>query len=106
MGSPNKLAGFVQFDTVVSGELAGSATALQLPDIPCKMVKFKAVIGNAGNVYLGGAGVTVVDGTTDTTSGYELDAGESTDWIPVTNLNKLYRICDNASDDLVYMVLR
>ena len=90
---------------VRAGEIQGSGTAVQLPDIKCSMVKFKAVIGNAGNVYIGGAGVTVVDGTTDTTSGWELDASEETDWIPVDNLNRFYIICDNAGDDLVYMAL-
>ena len=67
---------------------------------------FKAVKGNAGNVYIGIAGVTVVDGTTDTTSGFELGAGETTGWIPASNLNLFYRICDNAGDDVVYMVLQ
>lgn len=93
------------FGTVKTGELAGSATALQMPSITCRMVKFKAVIGNAGNVYIGASGVTKVDGTTDTTTGWELDAGEETDWIPVDNLNRFYRICDNAGDDLVYIAL-
>lgn len=106
MGTPNGLAGFVQFNTVVSGELAGSATALQMPNIECKMVKFKAQQGNAGFVYIGGAGVTKIDGTTDTTTGFELDASEETDWFPVTNLNIFYRICDNAGDDLTYIILK
>ena len=92
--------------SIVSGELAGSATAAQMPDIDCQMVKFKAVIGNAGNVYIGGAGVTVVDGTTDVTTGWELDAQDETGWIPVSNLNKLYRICDNAGDDLTYIAVK
>jgi hypothetical protein len=91
----------------VSGELAGSLTAVQMPDIPCKMVAFKAVVGNTGNVYIGfTSGVTKVDATTDTTTGWELDAGEETGWIPIGNLNQFYRICDNAGDDLVYMALR
>jgi len=93
------------YSIVRTGELAGSATAVQMPDIDCQMVKFKAVIGNAGNVYIGGSGVTVVDGTTDTTSGLELDAGEETPWLNVPNLNIFYRICDNAGDDLTYIAL-
>lgn len=95
----------VPFTFVKSGELAGSATAAQMPDISCSKVMFKAVIGNAGNVYIGASGVTVVDGTTDVTSGYELDAGESTGWIEIDNLNRFYRICNNAGDDLVYIAL-
>lgn len=94
------------YSTVATGELQGSATALQLPDIACKLVKIKARNDNTGNVYLGGAGVTKPDGTTDTTTGIELDAGEETGWLPIDNLNRLYRICDNAGDDLTYLVLR
>jgi len=90
---------------VVCGELAGSITALQMPSVACAAVRFKAVIGNGGNVYIGGAGVTVVDGTTDTTSGFELDAGEETGWLAVNNLNIFYRICNNAGDDLTYIAL-
>lgn len=94
------------YSTVLSGEIAGSATAAQLPNVPCRRVMFKAVASNAGNVYLGAAGVTKVDGTTDATTGWELDATQETVWIPVDNLNNLYLICDNAGDDLVYIALK
>src|SRR3990170_8025724 len=94
-----------QYDSVASGELAGSATALQLPDIPCRAVFFTAIASNAGKVYLGGAGVTVPNGTTDTTSGIELQAGDMTPFIPVHNLNLFYMICDNAGDDICYMAV-
>jgi len=69
------------------------------------LVKFKAERANAGNVYIGVNGVTIPDGATDETTGFELDAGEETDWIPVDNLNKFWAICDNNGDDLVYMAL-
>ena len=95
----------IAFNRVQSGELQGSATALQMPDIDCRMVKFKAVSSNAGDVYIGGSGVTVVDGTTDTTSGFELGAGEESPWLLAYNLNIFYRICDNAGDDLTYIAL-
>ncbi len=87
----------------VSGELAGSATAVQMPDLEVELINFKAVSDNAGNVYIGGAGVTVPDGSTDVTTGFALAAGEETGFIPVTNSNIIYRICDNAGDDLTYM---
>lgn len=93
------------FATVKAGELQGSATALQLPDITCAIVKFKALASNAGNVYLGGAGATVPNGTTDITSGLELAPGDDSGWIPIDNLNRFYRICDNAGDDLTYIAL-
>jgi hypothetical protein len=90
---------------VVSGERQGSATAAQLPDIPCSMVWIAALNDNVGDVYLGGAGVTVADGTTDTTSGIELEPGDMIGPIPVDNLNRMYIICDNAGDDIVYLTV-
>ena len=94
-----------KYDTLKVGEVQGSATAAVMPTIACKLVRFKAVASNAGNVYVGGAGVTKVDGTTDATTGLELTPGDDTGWIPVANLNVFYRICDNAGDDLTYMAL-
>lgn len=93
------------YSTVGTGELAGSETAVVMPTLPCRLVRFKAAVSNAGNVYIGIAGVTVAAGTTTTTCGFELDAGDDTGWIPVNNLNEFYRICDNAEDDLTYMYL-
>ena len=95
----------VTYGKVQSGEIAGSATAVVLPTIACSMVAFSACTDNAGNVYLGGAGVTVPEGTTDTTAGLELEPGDMTQFIPVANLNVFYIICDNAGDDLVYLAL-
>ena len=94
------------YDDGSSGALAGSITAVQLPNIPCEAVFFTALAGNAGKVYLGGPGVTAPDGTTDTTSGIELQAGDMTPFIPISNLNKLYRICENAGDDLCYFLVK
>ena len=92
------------FTSVRTGELQGSATPLQLPDIPCRMAYIKARDDNAGNVYLGGTvGVTVPNGTTDATTGYCLSKSESV-LLEIGNLNVLYRICDNAGDDLTYIV--
>lgn len=88
-----------------TGELAGSATALQMPTLTCKYVRYKARVTNAGNVYIGGASVTKPDGTTDTTTGFSLTPGDDTGWIPVTNTNLFYRICDNATDALTFIAL-
>jgi hypothetical protein len=93
------------YRTVVTGELAGATTATQLPDIPCSLVRLKARSDNAGSVYIGPSGVSLADGSTDTTTGLELDAGEDTGWIPTDNLNRFYRITDNSGDDLTYMAL-
>ena len=85
-----------------TGELAGSVTAVQMPNVPCSRARFKARDDNSGNVYIGAAGVTAPDGTTDTTTGFPLDAGDDSGWIYCSNLNELFRICDNAGDDLIY----
>lgn len=105
-GGPSLVTTQYTNSAIAVGEVAGSATAAVFPTITAKMVMIKAVASNAGNVYIGIAGVTVVDGSTDTTTGFELGAGESTGWIPATNLNLFYRICDNAGDDVTYMVLQ
>jgi hypothetical protein len=89
----------------ITGELAGTTTIEQMPDITCRMVMFKAHADNVGNVYIGASTVTVADGITDTTTGFQMDAGDSSPWLLVPNMNKLYRICDNAGDDLTYMAL-
>ena len=91
--------------TVAVGEVSGSVTAVQLPTVSGTLCAIKAVNSNAGDVYVGGAGVTVVNGTTDITSGIELAAGETTGWIPCGNLNTFYIITDNAGDDITYMVI-
>ena len=96
----------VQYTSVTSGEIAGSATAAQCPNIPCKAVMFTAVASNTGQVYLGGSGVTAPDGTADATSGIELQAGDMTPFIPVENLNIFYIICSSSGDDLCYLALR
>ena len=88
---------------VGSGEVQGAAAATRMPALVCRMVKFKAVSSNAGNVYVGLAGVTKADGTTDTTTGLELGPGEESGWLPCSNLEDFYGICDNAGDDLTYV---
>lgn len=64
----------------------------------CKAVKVKANLGNTDNVYVGKAGVL-------TTTGYELDAGEETPWIPVADLSDVALIGGAASQgvSLIYV---
>lgn len=93
------------FTQVKSGEIQGGTTAAQMPDVPCSKVMFRALASNSGNVYIGGASVTKPDGVTDTTSGYELDAGQETEWLEIPNLNLLHMITDNNGDDVVYIAL-
>ena len=94
------------YSEVVTGEIAGSATAAVMPTVACELVCFKANADNVGGVYIGTAGVTVAAGTTTTTAGFEMEAGDVSPWFPVKNLNVFYRICDNAGDDLTYVALR
>lgn len=86
-----------------SGEVAGATDATVMPTLTCNFGVFvKAAYDNAGRVYIGPSGVTKKDGTTDTTTGIELNAGDEF-FFPVTNFNQLYRICDNAGDDITYI---
>jgi hypothetical protein len=87
------------------GELAGNTGATQMPNVACSLVRFKAEYDNVGRVYIGISTVTKADGSTDTTTGLQLSPGEDTGWIPIDNLNRFYRICDNAGDDLTYLAL-
>lgn len=87
------------------GEFAPGVAASQFPSIAGVFVRFKARAANAGNVYVGQAGVTKADGTTDTTTGFELDAGDDTGWIPASNLNLFFGIGDNAADSVTYWVM-
>lgn len=93
--------------TVISGEVQGGTVAAQMPDIPCAVVKIKALGSNSGNVYIGSSSDVTIAGTaTNTTMGYELDAGEETDWLPIDNLNKLWMITDANADDVCYIAFR
>ncbi len=89
------------------GALSGSASAAQLPSVAVSgTVKLKAQQGNSGNVYLGlsSAVTKPTDQTDDVTTGFELDAGDEIE-LGVSNLNELWIICDNAGDDLTFMVM-
>lgn len=92
-------------NVVATGERQGSATAVQLPSVAGSMFWIKAVASNAGNVYLGVSGVTVVDGTTDATSGFELTPGDMIGPLPADNLNNFWIICNNAGDDVTYLAM-
>ena len=93
------------YTSVKSGEVQGGTTAAQMPDVPCSKVLIKALTGNSTNVYIGGEGVTVPDGVTDSNAGFTLDAGQDTGWIEIDNLNKLWMITDANGDDISYLAL-
>lgn len=96
------------FSVLFTGEQAGSASAAAFQSVRGKWAKFKAAVDNSGNVYIGIAStVTKADGTTDATTGWVLDAGQETDWLPIPSgdLANFYRITDNAGDDTLIMVM-
>lgn len=85
--------------TTAGGTAYGTST-------PCRAVKLKARAANTGKVYfvIGTGTVTKLDGTSDTTSGWELAAGDETDLlVGLDNLTDLKGIGDNASDSVVVM---
>ena len=88
------------------GELAGSATAVQMPSIAGKAVQFSTDPDNAGSVFVGLAtSMTVGAGTTTTTAGLELKPGVlSPLFLLDGSLDELWRRCDNAGDDMTYMI--
>jgi len=103
-----KISGITEvYKVILTGEIAGTTLAQQLPDIRCSLVYYTALPDNLGGVYLGGSSdVTIANDTTNTTTGIQVDAGTSTPWLPIDNINKLYIICDNESDGLTYIALR
>jgi hypothetical protein len=89
-----------------SGEFLAGVGALQLPSVPGRLVRIKAALANTGRVALGfTSGVTVDDGATDTTTGFVLNAGDDTGWIPVANLSKFFTLGSAAAQRLTYIVL-
>lgn len=90
---------------VKCGEIQGATGATQMPNVPIKLVRFTALSDNTGSVYIGGPGVTVPNGTTDTTSGLELQPGDDTGWMPMSNLNQLYYICGDITSGMTYLAL-
>ena len=89
----------------LSGAVMCGTVATQLPNIACKLVRFKARAVNAGTVFMGTSGVTVAGTVTDTTSGLPLVAGDDTGWIPIDNLNRLYIISGGSPNVITYLAL-
>lgn len=87
----------------VTGELNLVATATQFPNVPSNYALIKAKSTNAGLVFIGRTGVTVPNGTTSTTAGYPLAAGQEM-IAPVRNLNQLFGIAATAGDNVSYIV--
>jgi hypothetical protein len=89
----------------LSGAVMCGTVATQLPNIACKLVRFKARTANSGTVFMGTSGVTAAGTVTDTTSGLPLVAGDDTGWIPIDNLNRLHIISGGSPNVITYLAL-
>ena len=95
------------YKTGANGELSVSASAgEQLPNVVCRLAWLHANGANTGKVYVGwNSSLTAPDGTTDTTTGIELTAGEKWGPLPIDNLNRLYRRGSVGTDRLTYFTM-
>src|SRR5262245_50382464 len=101
--------GYIGHTFPISGEVAGSLTAAQLPaglQRKCKRVLIRARSDNAGSVFVGfTSGVTIANGSTDTTTGIELDATDDALSLDIQDSAQVWYICDNAGDDFTIIVM-
>jgi hypothetical protein len=97
--------GLEYFETAKSGEIALTSVSNQLPNVECLLVKFKA---RGAKVFLGSVDpVTIPNGVTDATTGFELLDGDVIEWLPVNNLNKFYALASASNaGGLTYLALK
>lgn len=82
----------------IYGVVTGSATALQFPSVLAIQAKLQARAGNVSIVSVG----NTVNNTV-----FEIQAGETTDWFEIDNLNELwYSNPSGTADHIVYWVQR
>lgn len=62
-------------------KLFSGTVATQFPDVPVKLARFKAWSSNIGSFFIG-------ESTNDRF--FELDAGDDTGWVSLSNLNQLW----------------
>ena len=84
-----------EFTYNVFGVVTGTASASQFPDIDSSLVTLKARSGNLGSFLIGNETGTVVG------LPYEIDAGDSEGWFPISNLNKLWHTNPSGTSDLL-----
>jgi hypothetical protein len=78
------------------GLVSGSFAGLQFPNLPCKLVRFKALSYNTGSIFIGETANDLF---------YELDAGDDTGWVVLGNLNELwYGKSSGTADHLTYWI--
>ena len=82
--------------TLTVNQQTVNLVAIQLPTGAClNGFNLKSANTNAGNLWVGGAGVTA-------SNGYQLVAGESV-FVPIDNLNKIFVIGDTSNQKLQYL---
>lgn len=78
--------------------VSGSVTAVQFPNVPLLMVRFKAYAANIGSFLLGETASDLY---------WEMRAGDDTGWVALENMNHLwYKNLSGTSDKLVYWIQR
>jgi hypothetical protein len=87
-------ASFVEhFVTRGTAQQTVGTSEVSLPAAPAKLVNVKASQANDNNVFIGLPGVLV-------TTGFELDAGEETGWLPVGDVSDLSVIGGAAAQEV------
>lgn len=82
----------------IFGVVTGSASALQFPSEPAIQAKLSARAGNLSIVNVGNA----VDNAV-----FEIQAGETTEWFEIDNLNELwYSSASGTADYIVWWIQR
>ncbi len=88
----------------VSGEINVTTGNQTLPAKEMNRVWFKAPKANSGFVYIGWGSATVPDGSTNETSGWQLDKQEEIGPINADNLSQFSVIGTDGDDSLLYFV--
>lgn len=86
-------------DNVVSGAVTGTGAALQLPNVPCRLIYFQAKSNNASDIVIGGS--TVASGA----NGLVLAAGDVLPAMLADNLNRFF-VFGAVGTVLHYVVIR
>ena len=76
-----------------------SITGVRCPTVSCEWVMFQNDPASTGNLFVGGDRLPVVG------SGVELEPGDSTGWIPISNLNQAFHKEADATTMLQYIMI-
>lgn len=85
-----------------------AGTSVALDAVPGLFIKIKALVANGGNIYVkpGGTAGTDYRASVGDDAGYELDAGQETEWIPLSTglASHIVIDTDNGTDGVTYLV--